>query len=127
MACPPLTDPASRLCRGCAGTGLDHALSPREFQIATKEFYAHKGSDFNGVKSNQVASLLVCAPVHAERKRLHGEGPLTYILAMIEHYRSIGFEEFDTSPEWLATLACTWCHGTGVASLSVATMRAVAS
>lgn len=113
------------VCRGCGGTGLDHKLTPREYQLATRQITLRKDSVFNGVTSGQVASIRISN--EPRKARLAMDGPLAHVLKEIERLGKLGYRVYDDSdvyasvapsPEW----ACDWCHGTGVPQLSAATM-----
>lgn len=114
------------ICRGCGGTGLDHALTPRELQLVRGIFYMRKDATTpSGVRANQVVSLEIAPVDRQNHARLSAHGPLTYILERMEHYAGLGYVEPERDPAELKAMACSWCHGTGVPQLSLATLEAV--
>lgn len=126
---PPL-DPDSDLdepirgdgvpCRGCAGTGIDHTLSPRLAQLIKL------GVRFEGFTDKDVQRRERYVRIAAHTLRSQGvfHGPYELCRREIEDLKARGFPpDPRTFADWPDDGACTWCHGSGQRGLSLATLE----
>lgn len=113
------------LCRGCAGTGVDHSVPARTRQLLVGRAWAVTKP------SGAMPYLLSVNPVeYRSRGRL--QGPLAVILTELAARRAAGYSEdgvglIDGEPAtfpvpYESSQLCEWCAGTGTPQLSVHTL-----
>lgn len=111
------------VCRGCAGTGLDHTLSAREVQVAQQPIMlAQPGFGSERLRERELRVCPASDPDAGRRVRGRFDAPLALVIAELDRLEAEGFElRTGVRPE--RAWACSWCHGTGEPNLSVATLQ----
>lgn len=118
----------TKLCRGCAGTGIGQHVSPRTIAVLEHISYTWRLVPENPHRKTRT---LVVGRVHLPVARRsasagHSAGPLAFTLAAAGRLFADGFDYDAESaavpldPAW----TCSWCHGTGTPQLSVGTLEA---
>lgn len=124
------TDEGRALCRGCAGTGVDHNVPARTRQLLVGRAWSVMKPP-SAIVPRPSPYLLCVNPVeHRSRGRL--QGPLAVILAELAERRAAGYSEdgiglIDGQPAtfpvpYESSQLCEWCAGTGTPQLSVHTL-----
>lgn len=112
-------------CRGCAGTGIDHSVSPRVAQLIQMGVRFEGFTDHDPVRGRiQRRERYVRIAAHTLRSQGVFHGPYELCRREIEDLKARGFPLDPSSfSDWPADAACTWCHGSGMAGLSLATLE----
>lgn len=118
----------TKLCRGCAGTGIGQHVSPRTIAVLEHISYTWRFVHDNPRRKRR--TITVGNPGSPSSPRFYGTVPIrAFALAVREADRLLadGFSYDEESaaipidPEW----TCPWCHGTGTPQLSVGTLGAM--
>lgn len=115
----------TKLCRGCAGTGIGQHVSPRTIAVLEHISYTWRLVPENPRRRARTIVVALRPKAAAWAPPVHQE-PLAFALATVERLRADGFDYDEESaaipldPEW----TCPWCHGTGTPQLSVGTLEA---
>lgn len=90
-------------CRGCGGTGIDAAVSPRAAQAASLEIAMRR-------TTGNVVRISIDGRV--DRGRMRFTGPLTLVIEHVEQREHAGYQIMQgEKPD--PALACQWCNGYG--------------
>lgn len=113
----------TKVCRGCAGTGVGQHVSPRTIAVLEHISYTWRFVPEN--PRRHARRVVVTRP----REPYHGPvyyEPLASALRTAARLLADGFDYDEESAavpldsEW----TCSWCHGTGTPQLSVGTLEA---
>lgn len=125
------------LCRGCAGTGIGHHVTPRTIAII-EVVMGYTWQLIDPENDRRDRWIRVGRSIHpagvASHQARAGDGtsrgptgalptPLADALRRVEGLLRDGFVYADDCIPLEAAWLCTWCHGTGTPQLSVPTIE----
>lgn len=113
----------TKVCRGCAGTGIGQHVTPRQLQVI-------EAQQPITVERRQIRHIRITTIRDQPSSSAYFHGPLALAVEHLRWRLAEDWTPVTRSEAFVAELLehwkdwrCEWCSGTGVPQLSVATMR----